>query len=922
MHFRYLGTVYASRYIQPEDDRLVPQFREVEGSMLYPKARKFKSDAAFLKSRFSSERTQRLSVLILLLAVALITTSCGTVAQAAGTQSGPQTSLKLSGNFPAGSVHDAYNAVLAVSGGKNPYHFSVKTGTLPPGISLNPNTGTFSGTPITSGQFSFEVIATDAPLLDQGSQQFLIYVQGVGNGTQGVKVNISPATATLLSKQTQQFTATVSGTSNTAVTWSATSGSVDSNGLYTAPKVKAQTSVTVTATSAADSTKSASAALTVDPANQQSLQITTGALPQGQQGIAYSETFSASGGTTPYSWSVSAGTVPPGTAMNGSGNFTGVPTSQGTFNFTVQVTDASNNTAKGSFSVTMVASTGYDGPAQLPIATVASSMQDTPAPGAVIKVNSGGNLQAALNSAQCGNTIELQAGATFSGDFNFPALNCDGNHWLIVRTSSPDSALPAEGQRLTPCYAGVASLQGRPQYPCNNPQNVLAKIVLDTGGTGPVTLQSGANHYRFLGLEITRAVGIKAAPALIAMTQGGTGSYVVLDRSWLHGTTQDDTVDGFELTGTTNVAVVDSYFSDFHCADQCTDAHAVGGGNGNHQDGPYKIDDNFLEASGEAIMFGGGAATLTPTDIAITHNHFFKPWQWMEGNKPFVGGTKGNPFVVKNHLELKNAVRVLIEANLMENSWGGFTQTGYGIVLTPKNQHTKEGQDVCPLCQVTDVTIRYVQVSHAGGGIALATGISSGGKGGPALAGARWSIHDVVLDDLSTNYVGPGNAFLILNGWPKNPLNTITINHVTAFPDTGSQMIFMGNLSQNASMYGLVFTNNIMGAGRYPIWNTGGGPTNCAYSDIPITSVSTCFTTFTFASNSFIAPPPKYDPSTWPNNNMFPQSVNDVQFTNFKNGNGGNYELLQASPYKNKGTDGKDLGADIVGLATALQNVE
>jgi hypothetical protein len=294
----------------------------------------------------------------------------------------------------------------------------------------------------------------------------------------------------------------------------------------------------------------------------------------------------------------------------------------------------------------------------------------------------------------------------------------------------------------------------------------------------------------------------------------------------------------------------------------------------------------------------------------------------MQGNKPFVGGTKGNPFVVKNHLELKNAVRVLIEANLMENSWGGFTQTGYGIVLTPKNQHTKEGQDVCPLCQVTDVTIRYVQVSHAGGGIALATGISSGGKGGPALAGARWSIHDVVLDDLSTNYVGPGNAFLILNGWPKNPLNTITINHVTAFPDTGSQMIFMGNLSQNASMYGLVFTNNIMGAGRYPIWNTGGGPTNCAYSDIPITSVSTCFTTFTFASNSFIAPPPKYDPSTWPNNNMFPQSVNDVQFTNFKNGNGGNYELLQASPYKNKGTDGKDLGADIVGLATALQNVE
>jgi Ca2+-binding RTX toxin-like protein len=78
----------------------------------------------------------------------------------------------------------------------------------------------------------------------------------------------------------------------------------------------------------------------------------------------------------------------------------------------------------------------YDGPAELPIATVASSMADTPAPGAVITVNAGANLQAALNSAQCGNTVELQAGATFTGNFVFPALNCDSNHWIIIRTSA------------------------------------------------------------------------------------------------------------------------------------------------------------------------------------------------------------------------------------------------------------------------------------------------------------------------------------------------------------------------------------------------------------------------------------------------------------------------------------------------------
>jgi len=96
----------------------------------------------------------------------------------------------------------------------------------------------------------------------------------------------------------------------------------------------------------------------------------------------------------------------------------------------------------------------------------------------------------------------------------------------------------------------------------------------------------------------------------------------------------------------------------------------------------------------------------------------------MPGNTPFVGGPDGKPFIVKNHFELKNAVRVLFEANLLENVWGGFTQAGHAIVMSPSNQHSKSGANVCPLCQVTDVTMRYNQISHAGGGISLATEIS------------------------------------------------------------------------------------------------------------------------------------------------------------------------------------------------------
>ena len=55
---------------------------------------------------------------------------------------------------------------------------------------------------------------------------------------------------------------------------------------------------------------------------------------------------------------------------------------------------------------------------------------------------------------------------------------------------------------------------------------------------------------------------------------------------------------------------------------------------------------------------------------------------------------------------------------------------------------------------------------------------------------------------------------------------------------------------------------------------------------------------------------------------MFPATVDHVQFTDYNNGNGGNYQLLSTSPYKNAGTDGKDLGANIVGLNQALAPVE
>ena len=81
------------------------------------------------------------------------------------------------------------------------------------------------------------------------------------------------------------------------------------------------------------------------------LAITTASLPAGTVNAAYSQTLAATGGTTPYSWSVSAGTLPAGLSLSAAGVLGGTPTTAGTSNFTVQVTGG--GTATKAFSVTI-----------------------------------------------------------------------------------------------------------------------------------------------------------------------------------------------------------------------------------------------------------------------------------------------------------------------------------------------------------------------------------------------------------------------------------------------------------------------------------------------------------------------------------------------------------------------------------------
>jgi len=564
----------------------------------------------------------------------------------------------------------------------------------------------------------------------------------------------------------------------------------------------------------------------------------------------------------------------------------------------------------------------FDGPAELPRIYIQSSLSATPAPGRTLTVRAGQDPSAVISQASCGDTIQLQAGASF-GKLVLPSKSCDDSHWIIIRTSSPDSKLPPEGTRLTPCYAGVPSLPGRPNFQCASTENVLAKIEFNAkNGSGPVILAPGANHYRLIGLEVTRA----ESPALIYNLIGpdkGTADHIVLDRMWIHGTAQGETVRGVMLAHVRYAAVVDSYFSDFHCVAKtgaCVDSQAIAGGAGDDPMGPFKIVNNFLEAAAESIELGGSEATATPTDIEIRHNHMFKPMIWMKGQPGFVGGIDGSPFIVKNLFELKNAQRVLLEGNVMENSWGGFSQTGFAVVLTPKNQAIRT-ENVCPACLVTDVTIRDCKISHVGSGFQIGNGVSS--NGGAAKDGGRYSIHDVTVDDVQTDLYGGFGTFAQISmtpGTSESPrLHDVKIDHVTAFPY--KSLFIIGGPRTDPKMSEISVTNSIFNDGLQPIATTGGGiDKNCSAQpkNRPAESVfRDCFSTFTFEHNVIIG-----GAHEWPKDNQTPKNAAEVGFVNYKDGNGGDYHLSRESKFKHAASDQKDIGADLDAIDQATAGVQ
>jgi len=307
------------------------------------------------KQSDGTRRWFQLVFVLMLLCLALLN-ACSVASSSPNPAANPQQQpsrghfLTLSGGLAPATVGVSYNGTLTVSGGTAPYNFDLSWGRLPSGLVLDQNSGTISGKPVRTGTSNFGVHVTDDKGLG-GAHSFQITVSDATT----VVVSVTPATATVPSTGTKQFSALVSNTPNVAVTWSASAGTISSAGLYQAPKVTVTTNATVTATSQADTTKSGTSSVTLTAASTSPLSITTSSLSAATAGTSYSSTVSASGGTSPYSWSVASGTLPTGFSLQSSGSLSGTTTQTGPFSFTVSVADSSapQQTATKSFTLTV-----------------------------------------------------------------------------------------------------------------------------------------------------------------------------------------------------------------------------------------------------------------------------------------------------------------------------------------------------------------------------------------------------------------------------------------------------------------------------------------------------------------------------------------------------------------------------------------
>jgi hypothetical protein len=399
--------------------------------------------------------------------------------------------------------------------------------------------------------------------------------------------------------------------------------------------------------------------------------------------------------------------------------------------------------------------------------------------GAVIRVATAADLQAALDRADAGTTILLAPGARYVGNFVLPAKP-PSDTFITIRTDG--AALPGPAERTGPKYADALAIL---QSPTNQPTLRTA---------------SGAHHWRVENVAFgpnARGDGNVielGQPPPAQRSLDGIAHDLILDRVYVRGDPELGQKRAIALNSAAT-RILNSYIADIKAAG--IETQAIAGWNG---PGPYVIENNHLEAAGVNVMFGGAdpsVPNLVPTDITIRGNTITRPLAW-----------RGSRWTIKNLLELKNARQVLIERNVFENHWTQ-AQAGYAILFTPRNQN-----GTAPWAVVEDVRFVDNVVRHVAAGI----NISGTDDERPSGRATRITIARNRFEDVDgPKYGGPGDFLQIGNAPADVRIEGNTVDH------TGRMVSLYGNGTRRA-VEGFVFRGNALRHNRYGVIGSGTAP--------------------------------------------------------------------------------------------------
>jgi hypothetical protein len=507
-----------------------------------------------------------------------------------------------------------------------------------------------------------------------------------------------------------------------------------------------------------------------------------------------------------------------------------------------------------------------------------------PAAAEVRTVRAGDDLQEAINAARPGDELRLAPDATFSGNFELPATT--GSSVITIRTDLPDASLPAPNQRVTPATASR-----------------FAKIV-SPNSAAALRTAPGAHHWRVMFVEFPPTK--EGFGDIIQLGDGSSAQSdlsqvphdLTFDRVYIHGDPVFGQKRGIALNARA-VTIRNSYISDIKAVG--ADAQAIAGWNG---PGQYSIENNYLEAAAEGVLFGGSdppIRNLVTADILVRYNHITRPMSWrdpilpspssvtatgVEGGSlppgvyaysvaarrgsgqgttaisaasgeatavptagavrvawaavdgvteyqvfarnpagvtqswtvtgtsytdtgaPGKAGSRPGPdnatrWQVKNLFELKNARRVQVEYNLLENNWLA-AQPGYAVVLTPRNQ---DGH--CTWCVVEQVSFSHNVVRNTAAGF----NISGYDTNGVTLQTNTLTIQDNLVYQTTTALGGSGWMVLIGDG----PRDVVFDHNTFDFDGTTLLYAYGGTKAEPKVISGFRFTNNVAPHQQYGI---------------------------------------------------------------------------------------------------------